>query len=178
MPKVFRSMASIPTRPPVRRGFTLIEMVAVLVIVSVLSGIAIQSYRKVEVKAKAARIATQLHYVEDAVIEALLEGAGQGDFEPPLDLGRSDMTGHVLEPHLSPAGFADLAGVDRMTVWGRPANDGFDVMIALYDVESQELEDELQAMFPRVLGQRGDNEWVLISSRDLAPRELKPPPGG
>ena len=66
--------------------------------------------------------------------------------------------------------------MDRIVVWGRPASEGFDVLIELVGVESQELEDELQAMFPKVLGRRDDNEWVLISSRDLAPREVTPPP--
>jgi len=170
-------MAPIPKRPSLRRGFTLIEMVAVLVIVSVLSGIAIQSYTKVRVKADAARIATQLHYVEDAVIEALLEGAGESDFAIPLDLGQSDLTGHVLERHLGMAGFQDLPGGMHIQVWGRPAGEGFDVQIGLIGFDSEEVESELQAMFPRVLGRRGQNEWVLVNSRDLAPRELKPPPG-
>ena len=53
-----------------RSGMTLIEIVAVLVIVSVLSGISVQNYRRVQVKAEAARIATELHYLEDAVIAA------------------------------------------------------------------------------------------------------------
>lgn len=50
-----------------KRGFTLIEIVVVLTIISILASIAIVNYRAVQNKAEAARIATALHYIEEAI---------------------------------------------------------------------------------------------------------------
>lgn len=57
-----------------RAGFTIIELIVVVVVVSILASIAIQNYRKVQVHAEAAAISHDLHLIEEAVIRGMLAG--------------------------------------------------------------------------------------------------------
>ena len=88
-----------------KSGFTLIEMVIVVTIISVLASIAIPNYQAVRTKAEAARIATQLHYLEDAIIEALLDGATMADL---ATIDAANISGSVLGDYLTAANLTDV----------------------------------------------------------------------
>ena len=56
------------------RGFSMIELMIVMVIISVLGSIAIPSYQDYVVRAKVTTLLTQIQPIKLAVTEALLEG--------------------------------------------------------------------------------------------------------
>jgi prepilin-type N-terminal cleavage/methylation domain-containing protein len=65
--------SSSPRDP--KAGFTIIELVVALVIISILASFAIINYRKVQVHAEAAAISQDLHLMEDAIIRGIISGA-------------------------------------------------------------------------------------------------------
>ena len=110
-----------------RLGFTLIEIVVVLVIISVLAGIAAQNFSGVRTKAEAARIATQLHYIEDAIIEAILDGATANDFRITPDRVEAS----VLGDYLTPANLTDVPDGMGFRITPAAQANGFRVLVGI-----------------------------------------------
>jgi len=159
-----------------QRGFTLIEIVVVVFIVGILSSIAVVNYNKVQDKAEAARIATQLHYLEDAVIEAVISGATYVDFRSSIRSG--GVGSSVLSDYVTEANMADVPAGMELSIASSLEGDGhFSVWITLESEASHAgILNELEAMFPRSLGRSGDNEWVRVDSKTLALVEVTPTP--
>jgi prepilin-type N-terminal cleavage/methylation domain-containing protein len=155
------------------RGFTLIEIVVVVLIVGVLSGIAVQNFNKVRTKAEAARIATQLHYLEDAVIEAIISGATQADF---ASIFAADVEASVLGDFFTAAEMQDVPEGMQLSVSSAPAGNGFNVWLTVQsDTSHEAILAELEAMFPRTLNRVGDIEWVAVNSEMLSVRDRSTP---
>jgi prepilin-type N-terminal cleavage/methylation domain-containing protein len=154
------------------KGFTLIEIVAVLTIIAILSSIAIVSYRGVQRKAEAARIATQLHYIEDAVIEAIISGARVNQFAL-IDVGNVDQS--VLADYVTSANFSDLPPGFAISLRAQLAGDGSNQQefLVVITVEAGDGDTgilaELNAMFPPHTAQYLVNEeWLAVDSRSLS----------
>jgi len=155
------------------RGFTLIELVVVLTIGAILAGIGIQNYNLVLTKAEAARIATQLHYIEDAVVEAILDGAGPSE----LNVAATGLERSALADYLTDANLGDVPEGVGFHVVPSVGVDPFLVNIGITsDPRHADIIEELHSMFPRTGGvtRNGLEIWVSIDSGTLAPKTLPP----
>jgi len=151
-------------------GFTLIEIVVVVLIIGILSSIAVVNYNKVRDKAEAARIATQFHYLEDAVIEAIIAGATEADLK---SIGPNNVATSVLADYITTANMTDIPEGMNIAVSATPVRSGgsnhFSVQISITsDASHTGILNELQAMFPRTLNRMGEYEWVAVDSKHLA----------
>ena len=155
-------------------GFTLIEIVVVLTIISILSSIAIVNYRAVQNKAEAARIATQLHYIEDAVIEAILFGATVRDFASinAQNVDQSALGEYLTTANLTdmPPGFSIAMNAEYADSTSNPRHFRVFIIVETTDDDQGEaILRELDAMFPpHTTSLSPGEEWIAIDSRTLA----------
>jgi len=154
-------------------GFTLIEIVVVVLIIGILSSIAVVNFNKVRDKSEAARIATQLHYVEDAVIEAIISGATLADL---ANIDATNVATSVLSDYITVANLTDIPnGMSfhiTASLTGSVDDGNFQVWIELdSDASHAAILDELQAMMPKTINHSGNSEWVTVDSRDIAVEE-------
>jgi len=157
--------------PNSKAGFTLIEIVVVLVVIAVLASIAIPNYRAVQTKAEAARISTQLHYLEDAIIQAIIEGAVASDF---VGINAGSVEQSVLGDFLTMANLSDVPeGMSfQLTAGPKRYTNGYYVSIGIIsDASHQAILDELHAMFPRTSSEGASYLWVDVDSDYLAVAE-------
>ena len=83
-----------PTRS-MRRGFSIVELTVVLMMLGILAAIALPSYQKVTYRARAASIINDLHTVRNAAVQYELE---EGIW--PDDVGRGNLPAELL-PYMS-----------------------------------------------------------------------------
>ncbi len=164
---------------PRNRGFTLIEMVVVVTIISILASIAIVNFRKVETKAQAARIATELHYIEEAVIEALLEGVTVADFPPMTRAANVDAS--PIGKYITRANLEDLPDGMTMSIassaGGGPLDKQMVVIMIRADDSHRVVLDELQKMQPHEVSEVGGGRvaTVKVKASTLAVAPVVPP---
>jgi prepilin-type N-terminal cleavage/methylation domain-containing protein len=152
-------------------GFTLVEIVTVIAIISILSAIAIQNYRHNEVKAKAAQISSTLHAVEDAIIAAIIDGRTRDDFGGvDANITSSNIATSVLKSYLSPAQFTAVpSGIRlRLHVGGLLGSREFIVFVWVEGEPGTEwILDELEKMFPTTITHVGRKAFVKVDSSTL-----------
>jgi len=162
-----KAQTTATPKPRRRAGFTLIEIVVVLTIVGILSSIAIVNYNRVLAKVEAARIATQLHYIEDAIVEAILDGVGERGF----DVGRRPVSQTALGEYLTDANLSDVPEGVRFDIQATRGRRPFLVNVGVESDRSHEaIIEELRRIFPstgEVTG-NGLEYWVSIDSGTLA----------
>jgi len=165
-----------------RAGFTLIEIVAVLVIISILSGIAYQQFSKARIHAQAAALSMDLHEMEDVIIQAVI----RGDLYAPAPHGLTTITmdKDVIASRL-PEGdrvaiFPELPydlEIVFFAVGGGPASplgDGREEQLMIYlddpDGEHQAILDELAKMRPLTAHASGQSigEYILMRSGEVS----------
>lgn len=152
-----------------RRGFTLIEMVIVVTIIGILSSLVVVNYNAVLNKAEAARIATQLHYVEEGVIEALLDGLDVSTLSgltTPANVESS-----AFGPYLTSANLGNLPDGVTLSIAIVAEGNSFDVVLLIRSDDSHTaIIEELHTMLPRQIDVRnaGHMGWIRINIRDLA----------
>jgi prepilin-type N-terminal cleavage/methylation domain-containing protein len=147
-------------------GFTLIEIVVVVLIIGILSSIAVVNFNGVRDKAEAARIATQLHCVEDAVIETISSGATLADL---AKIDAPNVATSVLSDYITVANLTDIPDWMSFQITaslvGAVGIGNFEVWI------EQDSDASHAAMMPKTINHSGNAERVTVDSRDLAVEE-------
>ena len=158
-------------------GFTLVEIIVVICIISILSTIAFMNYQKVVAKTQAARVSSNLHLIEDGVITAIIDGMTQKAFKVSgnNEINSSNLKNSALVSYLSPAYLSQVpAGIElSLSARQKPSSKGgFYVDISIQGSPGTEkILKELAQMFPNTLEQYGQFEWETIDSEMLAVKE-------
>jgi prepilin-type N-terminal cleavage/methylation domain-containing protein len=154
-------------------GFTLIEIVVVIAIISIISAIAFVNYRHIVVKTHAAQIASNLHFIEDGIMMAIIDGRTKDDFRGRITAANFESS--VLKPYVNHGNFTKVPrGITLSTVASGSAakNAGpedFAVLVWVVGEKGTErILEELEKMFPKTLNHIGQREFVVVDSSTLA----------